>query len=160
VHLHSPSPNCMLQGHGKVSPPSRKKGSARYGFLTPIKIHSPRPDRNQQQRVPWVPVARTLTTRPPKAPACEVTQVNLRRYCDAINICHALGHWPGQNLVKRSTWASEGRLCAILRANMLFNSERILKKQSDAEKYFVKIINLTNFNYYNFNKVQFLQLLF
>jgi hypothetical protein len=31
------------------------EGSARYGFLSPIKIHRPRPDRNPQLRVPWVP---------------------------------------------------------------------------------------------------------
>jgi hypothetical protein len=31
------------------------EGSARYGFLSPIKIHRPRPNRNPQKRVPWVP---------------------------------------------------------------------------------------------------------
>jgi hypothetical protein len=30
------------------------EGSARYGFLSPIKIHRPRPDRKPQQTVPWV----------------------------------------------------------------------------------------------------------
>jgi hypothetical protein len=38
-----------------------KEGSGRHGFLSPVKIHRPRSDRNTQQRVPGVPVVSALT---------------------------------------------------------------------------------------------------